>query len=139
MTRGMRNCNPLNIQRVAGTKWRGQSELQTDKRFVQFETIEWGIRAAFCILRTYASKHNAFCINDIISRWAPPREKQNSAEVNDTQQYIRNVCHWTGFAGMQRLTERNWPKLVKAMARQECGVLLSDSTLDRGFSLYKHY
>jgi len=69
-------------------------------------------------------------VNDIVSRWAPPSE-------NNTEQYIRNVCLWTGFGGRQHLTESDWPLLVKAMARQECGVLLDDKTIARGFCLYK--
>ena len=128
--RSIRNCNPLNIRRVAATNWIGQSALQTDRKFVKFDGVEWGIRAAFCILRTYARRHKALCVRDIVSRWAPPSE-------NDTEQYIRNVCLWTGFGGRQRLTEKEWPLLVQAMARQESGVLLDSVTIIRGFRLYK--
>lgn len=92
--------------------------------------MEWGLRAAFCILRTYARRYNAVCIRDIVSRWAPPSE-------NKTEQYIKNVCLWTGFGGQQRLTETDWPLLVKAMARQECGLRLEDRTIARGYALYK--
>ena len=131
MTRGLRNCNPLNIRRVAGTRWKGQSSFQGDKDFVQFERMEWGIRAAFVLLRTYAIKYKANCIQDIISRWAPPSE-------NDTEKYIKNVCLWSGLGGLQRLTEEDWPKLVLAMARQECGALLSEEIINRGYELYKN-
>ena len=131
MTRGLRNCNPLNIRRVAGTRWKGQAVFQGDKAYVQFETMEWGIRAAFCILRTYARKYKAVCIQDIISRWAPP-------SGNDTERYIRNVCLWTGFGGLQRLTEKDWPALIKAMARQECGAVLSEEIINRSYKLYKN-
>ncbi|MBO7472137.1 MAG: hypothetical protein J6T78_09810 [Bacteroidaceae bacterium] len=130
-SRGLRNCNPLNIRRVAGTTWKGQRDEQTDNAFVQFESIEWGIRAAFVLLRTYSTKYHANCIRDIISRWAPPTE-------NDTERYIRNVCFWSGLGGLQRLTEQDWPKLVRAMARQECGEVLSEETINRGFELFKH-
>ena len=131
MTRGLRNCNPLNIRRVAGTRWKGQSSFQGDKDFVQFERMEWGIRAAFVLLRTYSIKYKANCIQDIISRWAPPSE-------NDTEKYIKNVCLWSGLGGLQRLTEEDWPKLVLAMARQECGALLSEEIINRGYELYKN-
>ena len=130
MTRGLRNCNPLNIRRVAGTRWKGQSSFQGDKDFVQFERMEWGIRAAFVLLRTYSIKYKANCIQDIISRWAPPSE-------NDTEKYIKNVCLWSGLGGLQRLTEEDWPKLVLAMARQECGALLSEDVVQKGFQLYR--
>ena len=82
MTRGLRNCNPLNIRRVAGTEWKGQRAEQTDRHFVQFERIEWGLRAAFCILRTYARRYNAVCICDIIATSA---SGQASADCNASQ------------------------------------------------------
>ena len=130
MTLGELNCNPLNIRRVAGTTWKGQRAEQTDHAFVQFETMEWGIRAAFVLLHTYSTKYHANCIRDIISRWAPPTE-------NDTERYIRNVCQWTGFGGNERLTEKEWPRLVQAMARQECGVILDEDQIQKGFALFK--
>jgi hypothetical protein len=92
--------------------------------------MEWGLRAAFCILRTYAVVHGAVCTRDIIGRWAPPTE-------NDTERYIRNVCLWTGLSDTQRLTEHDWPALVRAMARQECGMLLTEEIINKGFELYK--
>ena len=99
--------------------------------FVRFESIEFGLRAAFVLLRTYSTKYKLNCIRDIVSRWAPPTE-------NDTEQYIQNVCQWTGFGGNERLTEVQWPKLVQAMARQECGVVLDEDVIQRGFRLYKN-
>ena len=141
---GIRNCNPLNIRRVAGTRWKG--EIQTPQAtldgrresqppvgggaFCKFESMEWGLRAAFCLLRTYRDKYKLNCIADIIMRWAPPSE-------NHTAQYIRNVCRWTGFGGMQRLTESDWPALVRAMARQETGAELDESVILAGFRLYR--
>ena len=98
--------------------------------FCKFESVEWGLRAAFCLLRTYATKYRLTCVKDIINRWAPPKE-------NDTASYIRHVCMLTGFGGNQRLTERDWPRLVKAMARMECGVDLDDDIIQKGFQLYR--
>lgn len=131
LARGLRNCNPLNIRRVAGTKWEGQSALQTDASFVCFNAMEWGIRAAFCILRTYARRYQCLSPADIVGRWAPPHQ-------NDTDAYIRNVCTWTGFGGRQHLTEADWPRLVQAMARQESGTTLSEEIINQGFKLYKN-
>ena len=133
MTRGIRNCNPLNIRRVAGTSWRGEdrSPAVHDKQFVQFRSMEWGLRAAFCLLRTYRDKYKLVCIEDIITRWAPPTE-------NDTRKYICDCCKLTGFGGKERLTENDWPRLVKAMARIECGAILSEETIEQGYKLYKN-
>ena len=137
MTSGERNNNPLNIRKVKGQRWRGENEALPQRgsgegAFCRFESMEWGLRAAFCILRTYAVVHGAVCIRHIIRRWAPPTE-------NDTERYIRNVCQWTGLGDMQQLTEREWPALVRAMARQECGMFLSEEIVNKGFELYKQY
>ena len=138
MTLGELNNNPLNIRKVPGTHWKGELPQSTPPLggdggglFVRFESMEWGLRAAFVLLRTYSAKYHANCIRDIISRWAPPTE-------NDTEKYIKNVCLWTGLGGLQRLTEEDWPKLVRAMGRQECGALLDEETIQRGFELFKH-
>jgi hypothetical protein len=139
---GIRNNNPLNI-RVGKDKWKGQvlpqraiaesEQLVTEGKvgksgegavFCQFQSMEYGIRAAFCLLRTYARKYRLYSVRDIITRWAPPSE-------NDTASYIRHVCMMTGFGGNQRLTEKDWPRLVKAMARMECGVELEDDVIQK--------
>ena len=132
MTRGERNNNPLNIRRVVGTNWKGEIVAPIeDKQFVQFASLSWGLRAAFCILRTYRDKYQAVCIEDIITRWAPPTE-------NDTRKYICNVCRLTGFGGKERLTEKDWPRLIGAMAFIESGLLLSPETINKGYSLFKN-
>ena len=131
MNRGIRNNNPLNIRR-AGTHWKGEVVSPiTDKQFVQFCGLEYGLRAAFCILRTYRNKYQAVCIEDIIARWAPPSE-------NDTAAYIRTVCKLTGFGGKERLTEDKWPQLLQAMAVVESGLKLSDEIINKGYELYKN-
>ena len=130
MTRGERNCNPLNIRGVAGTVWKGQRTLQADREFVQFITVEWGIRAAFRLLETYRKKYNAVCIQDIITRWAPPSE-------NNTSAYIKDVCRLTGFGGQERLTAAQLQKLVAAMARIESGMYLTATQLAEAYRMSK--
>ena len=145
--RGLTLNNPLNIRRVRGQQWRGEETLSNsslkgensalpqresgEETFCRFASLEWGIRAAFRILRTYAVVHGAVCIRDIIRRWAPPTE-------NNTDRYIRNVCQWTGLSPTQPLSESDWPVLVRAMARQECGMLLSEESVNKAFELYKN-
>ena len=125
----MRNCNPLNIRRVAGTRWKGQRAEQTDREFVQFSSVEYGIRAAFCLLETYRRKYKAVCIEDIINRWAPPSE-------NDTRKYIETVCMLTGCGGKERLVEDQIPAFVCATAFVECGALISKETNNEAYRLY---
>lgn len=74
------------------------------------------------ILRTYRDKHAATSIREIVSRWAPPTE-------NNTDAYIATVCRLTGFGGNERLGEKQWPALIKAMAIVESGLTLSDETI----------
>ena len=108
MTIGQRNNNPLNIRRVKGQKWKGEAPFppplegtgEAPGSFVHFSSLTYGLRAAFCILRTYRNKYHAVCIEDIITRWAPPTE-------NDTHTYISAVCKLTGFGGKERLTENH--------------------------------
>ena len=132
MTRGQRNNNPLNIRKVAGTHWKGEKlplKGAGGSEFVQFITVEWGIRAAFRLLETYRKKYNAVCIQDIITRWAPPSE-------NNTSAYIKAVCKLTGFGGQERLTAAQLQKLVAAMARIESRMELTDAQLAEGWELY---
>ena len=90
MTRGIRNNNPLNIRRTATSQWKGLSVVQSDGEFCQFQTLEWGWRAAFRLLtRTYYQKYRLNTIRAIVSRWAPPLDN------NNTGAYIANVARLT--------------------------------------------
>lgn len=82
--RGIRNNNPLNIRK--GQSWLGLSPTQTDAAFCQFRTMELGIRAACKIIQNYILKHHLTTVREIIYRWAPP------ADGNDTGSYVRQVC-----------------------------------------------
>ena len=127
MTIGLRNNNPLNIRR-GKTPWNGEIRAE-GSAFCHFSTLEHGIRAAYQILDTYRQKYHAVCIEDIISRWAPPSE-------NNTEAYIRSVCTLTGFGGKERLTENEWPALIKAMALIESRMRLDESILKTAYNLY---
>jgi hypothetical protein len=82
-TRGIRNNNPANIRR--GCNWKGLAERQTDKEFCQFTTMTWGVRALLVTLRTYVKKYNLHTIREIITRWAPP------SDGNNTEKYIEFI------------------------------------------------
>ena len=49
--RGLRNNNPLNIIKNKNINWQGEVKPSTDPNFAQFETLEYGLRAAFKLLR----------------------------------------------------------------------------------------
>ncbi|WP_228763560.1 hypothetical protein [Brevundimonas sp. SPF441] len=88
-TRGVRNNNPGNIDRVKGTNWQGAAKEQTDSRFVTFISAEMGIRALVRTLLTYFKQHRLASVRGIINRWAPPVE-------NNTAAYIDAVCRDIG-------------------------------------------
>ena len=82
-TRGIRNNNPANIRR--GCNWQGLAKTQTDKEFCQFVTMTWGVRALLVTLRTYVVKHHLHTVREIITRWSPPSDN------NNTEAYIKFV------------------------------------------------
>jgi hypothetical protein len=117
--RGIRNNNPLNI-RKSKDKWKGLRAQQQDASFCQFETMEWGWRAAFWLLtRTYYHTYRLFTIRTIVQKWAPPHE-------NNTASYIANVSKLTGIGadepiGIPSDQPARWMMLGAAMAIQENG------------------
>lgn len=120
MKRGISNNNPLNIRHSAD-QWQGASETQTDKSFVQFNTMAYGYRAAWCILQTYyerfARRNQGFTVRNIISRWAPPKE-------NDTEAYIRTVLQLSGLGGKENLLPPSnvdsYDRLAKLVSAMTC-------------------
>ena len=54
--RGIRNNNPLNIRK--GNNWQGERHPQTDKAFEEFESMQYGIRAGFKLIKKYMSGYN---------------------------------------------------------------------------------
>lgn len=90
-TRGFRNNNPGNIRH--GEEWVGLSKNQSDKKFCQFVSVEYGIRAIFKLLETYKHKYGLTTIEEIIGRWAPSIE-------NETEDYIESVIDYMRIYGI---------------------------------------
>ena len=124
LPRGIRNNNPLNIRR-SKDKWKGLRAQQTDAAFCQFESMEYGWRAAFYLLtRTYYHKYRLFTIKAIIQKWAPPNE-------NNTKAYIANVSKLTDIEpdepiGIPGDQPARWMMVAAAMAIQETGTTALD-------------
>ena len=134
LPRGIRNNNPLNI-RKSKDKWKGLRAVQADAQFCQFETLEYGWRAAFYLLtRTYYHKYRLFTIRAIISKWAPTME-------NKTEAYIANVSALTGILpdeplGIPSDQPSRWMMVATAMAIQENGTESLDYfAMMRGWAL----
>jgi hypothetical protein len=109
--------------------------VQADAQFCQFETLEYGWRAAFYLLtRTYYHKYRLFTIRAIISKWAPPIE-------NKTDAYIANVSKLTGIdpdepIGIPSDQPARWLAVGAAMAIQENGPAALDYfAMLRGWTL----
>lgn len=118
LPRGLRNNNPLNIEK--GDNWKGLRDFPTDKRFCEFQSMSYGFRAAFMILERYRVNYNLSTIDQIIRRWAPPTE-------NDTKKYAEYVARKAGidrqtWLPCPRMDNRPWIKIVLAMASYENGV-----------------
>ena len=128
---GYRNKNPGNIE--LGDSWYGRvpDNEQTDRRFIQFKTHEWGISAAAVLLRVYQNRHGLNTIEGIIKRWAPANE-------NDTKAYIRRVSQMTGIDRNETLNMNEYSDLfpiLKAIISVELGVNpYSDETINRGLT-----
>ena len=123
--RGIRNNNPLNIRRSAD-RWQGAATTQTDKNFVQFETMAYGYRAAWRLMQTYYRRlrrqKKRFTVETIIARWAPPNE-------NDTTAYTRTVLMLSGLGGNENLLPPQnvqgygrLARLMEAMTVMENGI-----------------
>lgn len=129
--RGLRNNNPLNIKLQKGQHWRGQSVSQVDGRFVQFDSMVDGLRAAFVVLRNYFCLHRLNNLQQIINRWAPPVE-------NDTSNYLAYVSTQSGVSPAEPLRWTQRSKIcaiVKAMARMESDIVISDPELENAYNL----
>lgn len=86
--------NPFNIRFYSVNNWLGQTV--PHKGFCQFVTFDLGLRAGFCLLKTYLY-HGYDNVVSIVSHFAPPNE-------NDTKKYIRYVQSQFDAYG---LSERN--------------------------------
>lgn len=132
MSRGLRNNNPGNIRQNSDT-FLGEIKPSIDPAFKQFESIEYGYRAIFVTLNTYQKKYGLSTIRAMISRWAPPKDN------NDTEAYIRAVSSESGVPENSHITSTNkdvMVPIVAAMSRVENGVAANISEVQRGWDLF---
>lgn len=132
--RGIRNNNPLNIRK--GNNWQGERHPQLDRDFEEFESMEYGIRAAFKLFRNYITgfsgrsvKYNT--IRKLIRRWAPPTE-------NATQRYIDFVCKEVGKDQNEVIWFSDRKLMIdvcRAMAFVECGQWIDRQKFESGYDL----
>lgn len=131
MSRGLRNNNPGNI-RLGSFKYKGERAKSSDVAFRQFESMEWGYRAMFVLLHTYALRYDCRTLRDIISRYAPSSE-------NNTEAYIRRVAgmiHLTDDEQLDTLDRRVMVDVVSAMSAVENGREADLASVVAGWELF---
>lgn len=110
--RGIRNHNPLNIER--GTdQWQGMASNQSDARFLVFTDPRYGYRAAARIINSYR-RRGVRTLAQIIATWAPPVE-------NKTGAYIDHMARATGLDPDTVINDDHLPGLFAAMTLHENG------------------
>lgn len=124
--RGIRNNNPLNIRK--GNDWQGERHPQADSAFEEFQSIDYGLRAAFIIIRNYI-RRKIDTPEKVISTWAPKSE-------NNTAAYVKTVCLRGVLQPNEHLVYKNKNqvcRLLWAMSYVECGLELSFGLFENAY------
>jgi len=127
--RGIRNNNPLNIR--IGNVWYGEVPNPTDPEFEQFCQMEYGVRAAFVILRRYIRRYGHNTVRSIIKTWAPSTE-------NNTEAYIKSVCKWMRIDPDEMILyedKETMCRLVAAMCLHENGMSIDPKKIELGYKM----
>lgn len=127
----MRNRNPGNIRR-GNARYKGEMQ-GTDTAFKSFVSMEWGYRAIFVLLHTYAVRYGLCTIRDMISRYAPSQE-------NDTRSYIGTVERLSKTDADRRLDTlcaEDMIPIVEAISRVENGIDAEKEQVRRGWELFR--
>lgn len=140
MPRGVRNCNPGNIDYNPRNAWNGQLGLElgvATPRFARFDSPENGIRALGKLLINYRGKGGTpgvggpgiDTVRETISRWAPGNE-------NNTEAYIAAVTAKLGVKANDVINIKDVRTLrvfVGAIIAHECAnYRYSDAVFNEG-------
>lgn len=119
LPRGLRNNNPGNIRRIGKPPpWKGLSKDQSsDAEFLVFDAPLWGLRALGRTLHTYFDRYKLRTVRQIIARWAPPQDN------NDTGAYVAAVAQGLNVRPDAPIscTPETWVALMRAIVRHENG------------------
>lgn len=129
LPRGIRNNNPLNIRH--GNVWLGEVANPSDTEFEQFCSMEYGLRAAFVILRRYIRRYGHNTIRSIVSTWAPSSE-------NNTKAYIDKVCAQMKIDPDEPIKyedSETMCRLVSAMCLVECGQRVDEAKISKAYTM----
>jgi len=121
---GIRQNNPGNL-RPTSTPWKG--ELVSPNNYCCFDLPENGLRAMAKNLLSYQNKRGLKTIRQIITRWAPPSDN------NDTEAYIAAVAADVGIAADSDINLNSssvMSSVLMAITRHENGTLPYDVPRD---------
>lgn len=137
--RGYRNKNPGNIDYMPANRWQGQVGLgdswlpQRERRFAEFTSHVYGIRALAMLLITYQDRHGLRTIRQIINRWAPPTENRTSSYVSFVDQQLPRH---TADDPLNLHNYQDLREMVVAIITHELGGMpYDDATIDEGLRL----
>lgn len=123
--------NPFNI-RTNTQKFQGEVQPSSNPAFKQFESFPYGIRAGCKILVTYYAKYGLNTIHELIQRWAPP------SDGNDTPAYEEFVSKHMGISIYEafKVTDYNEMMLLAdAIGHRENPVAYTPDDLELGVSM----
>lgn len=113
----------------------GQSKRQRDREFVQFISRLFGYRAAFRILRTYIRHYGLTTLAQLIGRWAPVEDG------NDTKSYVRVVSERSGVEPGRQIAYDDRDALVAvvvAMAWVESAIVEEREVVEQAYDLARY-
>lgn len=138
LPRGLRNNNPANIRKNYANNWKGMSELQSDISFVQFTSLEYGLRALMKLLINYQKNYLLYSVHDIISRYAPCNENDTSSYVQFVLNFLRQNCprYWINSQGAWFYENKcQLFLLVRAICKMESNYDPSEALLEKSYSM----
>lgn len=127
LPRGIRNNNPGNLE--WGDPWQGLKprSQSTDKRFAEFTTAAYGIRALARTLITYYDKRKARdgskidTVREIVQRWAPAFENNVDAYARQVGKALCSDCERPGDVAVNMHDYEQLRIVVEAIIRHENG------------------
>lgn len=129
LPRGFRNNNPGNLQKTA-IAWQGKIPLEknTDSRFEQFESMEYGVRALVMDLYNDITKKGLNTPVELMNEYAPPFE-------NNTSSYTNKVANSIGIRPTDpiNIDGDKMRKIVDTIIQVENGQKLPMSIIEAGF------
>lgn len=127
-SRAMRNNNPLNIR--IGNVWLGELSNPTDKEYEQFCTIEYGIRAAFVLLRRYINHYHRYTIPEVV-------DALHADENYSSSDFLEKLYELSGIPDGEMLNFFNQNQMCRLMAAMIQLVAAADVDMKKIEKAYK--